>query len=283
LRCPRPNISKTLTSDSPAARLLLSPRPLVIGHRGYCAIAPENTLPSFLLALANGADVVELDYHHSHDDVPMAIHDPTLDRTTDARKQWRRRAIKVADHTAHEIQSLDAGSWFDQRFEGTKVPLLVEALDLICDHGSVALIEHKSGDAATCVQLLRERELINRVVVISFDWSYLRDFHELEPTQVLGALGPPTRRVDGLKPSRRRGSLSAQWLNDLAGTGARLVVWNRRVSKVTVNSAHERGLKVWIYTVNETKLAQSLWASGVDGLITNHPPLIQQASPSVAP
>jgi len=263
-------------ADQPALKLLASQRPLVIGHRGYCAVAPENTLPSFALALANGADLVELDYHHSRDGVPMAIHDDTLDRTTDARKKWKRRNIPVEQTTAAETQTLDAGSWFGRTYAGAKVPLLTEALSAICDHGKVALIEHKSGDAATCVRLLRERKLINRVVIISFDWSYLRAFHDLEPSQVLGALGPPTHLVNGRKPGRRKKPLSAEWLDDLATTGAKLAVWNRRVSKTAVSHAHDRGLKVWIYTVNSPGLARQLLACGVDGLITNHPPLIRK-------
>src|SRR5438270_13634741 len=95
-----------------AEKLLDQKRPLVIGHRGYCAIAPENTLPSFKLALEAGADLIELDYQHSKDGVPIVIHDRLLDRTTDARKKWRRRRIKVSRTTAAEIQTLDAGTWF---------------------------------------------------------------------------------------------------------------------------------------------------------------------------
>ena len=255
----------------------------MIGHRGYCAIAPENTLPSFTLALANAADLVELDYHHSRDGVPMAIHDDTLDRTTNARKLWKRRGIKVAERTAAEIQKLDAGHWFSPKFARTKVPRLTEALDLICGQGSATVIEHKSGDAATCVQLLRERQCINRVVVISFDWSYLHNFHELEPSQLLGALGPPTHLVDGRKPKRRSKSLGVKWLDDLAGTGAKLAVWNRHVSKDAVAQAHQRGLKVWVYTVNDPAQAAQLLGAGVDGLITNKLSEIQRAALNRAP
>src|SRR5438445_179138 len=70
--------------DSPAEKLLNAPRPLVIGHRGYCEIAPENTLPSFKLAKTAGADLVELDYYPTKDGELIVIHDATLDRTTDA-------------------------------------------------------------------------------------------------------------------------------------------------------------------------------------------------------
>src|ERR1041384_3086855 len=133
---------------SSAERLLNGKHPLIIGHRGYAAKAPENTLPSFKLALEAGVDLVELDYQHSKDGVPMVFHDRFLDRTTDARKQWRRRRVRVAAKTAVEIQTLDAGAWFDEKFSGAKVPSLAEAIEFICSKGVVALIEHKSGDPA---------------------------------------------------------------------------------------------------------------------------------------
>ncbi len=256
--------------DSPVAKLLASNRPLIIGHRGYCQLAPENTIPSFQLALDAGADLIELDYHHTKDSQPIVIHDATLDRTTNAVRHWRKRRIKVESKTAAEIQSLDAGSWFAARFAGTKVPLLGEALDFI-QQTNVTLIERKSGDPATCIQRLREQDLINRVIVQSFDWKFLREFHEQEPRQILGALGPPAILPDGKKPPRRSKALSAAWLNDLDETGAAIAVWNHRVSKEAVTLAHERGLKVWAYTINKPTLANRLLDIGVQGLITNDP------------
>ena len=87
------------------------------------------------------------------------------------------RKIRVEMKTAAELQSLDAGSWFDPKFAGTKIPLLAEALDTI-QQGSVTLIQRKAGPPADCIQLLHEKHLINKVVVQSFDWEYLRTFHE---------------------------------------------------------------------------------------------------------
>src|ERR1022692_4210089 len=262
----------------PALILLSGNTPLVIGHRGYCALAPENTLPSFKLALEAGADLIELDYHHSNDGVPLVFHDETLDRTTDSRKRWKRSHVKVSDKTAAEIQTLDAGSWFDTIFAGTKVPLLTEALKFICDRGGVTLIEHKSGDAQTLVQLLREQEMINRVVVISFDWKFLRQFHELAPAQVLGALGPPTHLANGRRPAGIFRRLTLRLLEELAKTGAKLAVWNRQISKLAVRLAHQRGLKVWIYTVDDRRLAARLLDVGVNGLISKNPGLIRNVA-----
>src|SRR5262249_52003008 len=160
---------------------------------------------------AAGADLVELDYYHTKDGKLIVIHDPDLDRTTDATNKWRQTHIKVESKTAEEIQSLDGGSWFDPKFAGTKIPLLSEALDTI-QRGSVRLIERKEGDAATCIKLLRSRDLVNRVIVQSFDWSYLRSFHEQAPEQILGALGPPKLLTDGTKPPKTLAKeLSIEW------------------------------------------------------------------------
>jgi glycerophosphoryl diester phosphodiesterase len=269
-------VDRHLTSfgtNASALSLIASKRPLVIGHRGYSQFAPENTLPSFRVAMAAGADLVELDYHHTKDGQLIVIHDSELDRTTDATNRWAQKRIKVATKTAAEIQSLDAGGWFDPKYAGTHIPLLTEALDTI-QQGSVTLIERKEGEPGACIKLLRNKNLINKVIVQAFDWNYLREFHEQEPEQLLAALGPPTLLPGGKKPYGRTKNLSAAWLDDLQKTGAKVAVWNHRVSKEAIQLAHERGLKVWAYTINDPALAKRLLDRGVDGLISNNTSLI---------
>jgi glycerophosphoryl diester phosphodiesterase len=264
-----------LEETLPALKLVASPRPLVIGHRGYSQIAPENTLPSFKLAMAAGADLVELDYYHSKDGKLVVIHDGTLDRTTDATNRWAQKKIKVESKTAAELQSLDAGKWFDPKYAGTRIPLLAEALDTIAS-GRVTLIERKAGAAPACVKLLRDKKLVNRVIVQSFDWGYLRAYHEQEPEQVLGALGPPSQICDGTKPTGIPKELSIAWLDELKKTGAKVAVWNEKVSREAVQLAHQRGLKVWVYTINDPAVANKLLDMGVDGLITNDTSLMRK-------
>jgi glycerophosphoryl diester phosphodiesterase len=258
----------------PALRLLDAKRPLIIAHRGFSQFAPENTLPSFKLALEAGADMAELDYHHSKDGALVVIHDPTLDRTTDATNRWAEKKIAVADKTVAELQTLDAGRWFDPKFAGVRLPLLPDVLDFVHAAGGVTLIEQKAGDAATCIAMLREKKLINQVIVQSFQWDYLKAFHEREPAQVLGALGPPKILADGTKPTIKDKALSAAWLDLLAASGAKVVVWNDQVSRESVALAHQRGLKVWIYTINDPAAANHLLDLGVDGLITNNTSLM---------
>src|SRR3954462_12559481 len=82
-------------TNLPALSLVAAKRPLVIGHRGYCQFAPENTLPSFKLAAAAGADFVELDYYHTRDGQLIVMHDPDLDRTTMARNGGEEEKTKA--------------------------------------------------------------------------------------------------------------------------------------------------------------------------------------------
>jgi glycerophosphoryl diester phosphodiesterase len=263
---------KTRAAENVAERLLNEKRPLVIAHRGYSMVAPENTFAAFELAIAAGADLVELDYYHAKDGVPVVIHDGTLDRTTDATNRFGATKIKIESKTAKEITSLDAGSWFNARYASEKPPLLSDALDYIQKKG-VTLIERKAGDARTCVEMLREKKLVNALIVQAFDWKYLADFHAMEPKQVLGALGPPSTK-NGKRLTDEEKKLSPAWVDEAQKTGARAVVWSRSVDKAAIDYAHSKGLKVWVYTINESELANRLLDAGVDGVITDNPALI---------
>ncbi len=255
-----------------AEELLRLDRPLVIAHRGNSSFAPENTLAAFEQARAAGADLIELDYHHSQDGRLVVIHDPTLDRTTDATNRWGGAQLKVADYSFARLRELEAGNWFNPPHAGQRLPELAEALAVI-QRDRVTLIERKAGDAAACVALVRGKGLLNQVVVQSFDWDYLRDYHAREPAQILGALGPPGSK-DGRKLSDAEKKLNADWCDEVRAIGARVVVWNREVDRGAVSAAHQRGLKVWIYTINEEALAHQLLDAGVDGIITDRPALL---------
>jgi glycerophosphoryl diester phosphodiesterase len=256
-------------AQTPAERLWQERRPLVIGHRGFPAAAPENTLPSFQLALTARADLTELDYHHTRDGELVVIHDFTLDRTTSATNVWPGKDLKVADYTFDQLRTLEAGAWFAPGFAGTRLLRLETALDAI-QQGSVTLIERKAGDAQACVELLRRKSLVNHVVVQSFDWNYLADFHRLEPAQILGGLGP-WGSFKGEKLSDDDKWLSPRWVDEARQIGLKAVVWNKQVRREAIAYAHTRGLKVWVYTINDPTVANELLDLGVDGLISDNP------------
>ena len=266
------SMNASAATTLPAWTVLNSPRPVVIAHRGYSSVAPENTLPAFERALAAGADLTELDYHHTRDGQLIVIHDETLDRTTDAVQRWGGRNLRVSDRTLEELRELKAGIGFEPTYPGTRLPTLSEAMAVI-QRGSVTLIERKAGDAAACVALLRKQGLVNRVVVQSFDWNYLRDYRRMDPEQVLGALGPPGSH-GGRKLTDAEKALTPEWLDEVRSVGAQVAVWNRQVDAAAVKAAHARGLKVWVYTIDEPAVADALLAAGVDGIITNNPAIV---------
>jgi len=129
------------SASSRAQETALAPyrKPTLIAHRGASAYAPEHTLPAYKLALEQGADFVEPDLQITKDGVLVCLHDVTLDRTTNVktvfpdrgREVRGRKGWPVADFTLAEIKSLDAGSWFDPKFAGTKVATFQEMIDLV--------------------------------------------------------------------------------------------------------------------------------------------------------
>ena len=98
--------------------------PLIIGHRGASAVAPENTMAAFREAIAVGADGIEFDVRLARDGVPVVIHDSTLRRTGGLNK-------RVADLSAEEISKIDVGSWFAPRFANETVPSLRDLFTLV--------------------------------------------------------------------------------------------------------------------------------------------------------
>ena len=238
---------------------------LIIGHRGACAHAPENTLPSLRAAVEAGADLVELDTRETKDAVPVVLHDATLDRTTDALARWGGAPVRVAERTLTEIGTLDAGAWWHPRFRGAHVPTLEAALDTI-GSGSMALIERKAGGVDTLLEVLARADLLEHVVVQSFDEAFVAACGRAHPELLLGVLGSKV--------------LTEERLAGIARTGARVVVWKHTdVDAAMVRRVHASGLALWVYTVNDLSRARDLAALGVSGIITDDPAALRRALP----
>ena len=244
--------------ESKAAALVAAKRVLIIAHRGASAHAPENTLPAFEAALKTKCDLVELDYYHSADKVPVVFHDKDLDRTTNAQAVLGKAKLEIDEVSLADLQRLDAGKWFKKgSFAGTKLPTLEESLAVI-QAGKMTLIERKAGDAATLVKLLDEKKLRGDVVVQAFDWKYIADCHRLAPDLVLGCLGSK--------------ELTAKRVADAKAAGAAAIGWNEKdLTKESIAAVHAAGLKCWAYTVNDRRRGKQLIEAGIDGLITDDP------------
>lgn len=231
--------------------------PIVVAHRGDSGSFPENTLPAFAAALEVGAGMIEFDVHDTSDGVPVCIHDDTLDRTTDAAVVFGRSGSAVAQVRAADLASLDAGRWKGECHGGARIPTLQLALALMLPR-TVPMIEHKGGQAATLVELLRRVGAVDRVLVQSFDWDFVRRVGALEPRLTLGALG--------------EGPLTAERLAQAAATRAVLVHWNvHDLRAEDVVALHARGLLCCVYTANTDVELAGAAALGVDAITTNHP------------
>jgi glycerophosphoryl diester phosphodiesterase len=115
----------------------------VVAHRGASAYAPEHTLAAYQLAIEMRADYVEQDLAVTKDGVLICLHDASLERTTNVEELFPDRSVSISiegktikawvanDFTLAEIKRLDAGSWFDKKFAGEKVPTFDEAIALI--------------------------------------------------------------------------------------------------------------------------------------------------------
>jgi glycerophosphoryl diester phosphodiesterase len=252
---------------TPARKLVNSPGVLIVAHRGNSSIAPENTIPAFEKALAAKADLVELDYHHSADGVPVVLHDDTLDRTTNSQQLWGKEKLLVVDVSAAEIAKLDAGLWFSDEFKGTKLPTLLESLAAI-QAGSTTLIERKAGDAATLVKLLAREKLTDQVVVQAFDWEFVKECRKLAPTMTLCTLSGKIANSEQIEAA--------------AATGADVIVWNHeKLRHEQIELIHKLGKKAWVYTIDDPERAAGFIAAGIDGVITNKPATMIRVRSSV--
>ena len=130
----------SFTAEAEAAPPKLPGVRQIVAHRGSSADSPENTLAAVRRAIDAGATAIEVDVRTTKDGHLVALHDATLDRTTDG-------TGAVNDLTLAEVKKLDAGGWFDAKFRGEKVPTLKEVLALCGNRADVLLDLKESGDA----------------------------------------------------------------------------------------------------------------------------------------
>lgn len=152
----------------------------IVCHRGANLIAPENTLPALECALAGGFDYIEVDLHITTDGEIVVIHDPTLERTTDG-------VGPVRDLDLDSLRKLDAGSWFDPFFAGTRIPTLDEVLALLKRYHARAYLEFKSAPPAPVLEKVCEAGLLEQVFFWSFNHDFLIELRQLSADALIMA------------------------------------------------------------------------------------------------
>jgi glycerophosphoryl diester phosphodiesterase len=224
---------------------------LKIAHRGASGTFPENTVCAFRAAIDAGAEMCELDVQLSRDGAIVVIHDETVERTTDGKGE-------VAELTLEELKRLDAGAKFKGgAVKGERIPTLDEVFSVTS--GKCGLnIELKAGGLEHQVaQIMQARNALADSIVSSFDWEYLKNIQQLHFNIRVGLLAEE-KPVDLMMNAvaMRAHSINPRW--DM-------------VTSDLCKAAHERGLKVYTWTVDADARMRALIACGVDGIMTNYP------------
>ncbi|WP_319522818.1 glycerophosphodiester phosphodiesterase family protein [uncultured Desulfosarcina sp.] len=236
------------------------PKPLIMAHRGCSSHYPENTLAAFRAAIAAGAHMVELDVNLSRDRQLIVIHDESVDRTTDG-------SGPVCAHTATQLGRLDAGSWFDPRFAGERVPTLAQVLEALKGRIGVnieikpeAFEAHGPQDAVErqVWELVQAMGMQADVLVSSFEWQALERLRNLDAGIALGLLSDVPANDSLFHWYRRVRGFS--WHPDY-----------RVLTPSQVKTLHNMGAKVFPYAVDGKIDAAGMLAMGVDGLILDDP------------
>ena len=224
---------------------------LNIAHRGASGTFPENTLSAFRAAIDAGADMCELDVQLTRDGAVVVIHDETVDRTTDGEGE-------VAALTLEEIQRLDAGAKFKGgTVKGERVPTLDEVFAVTSGKCGLNIELKGGGVEAQVAAVMQARNAFADSIVSSFNWDYLKKIQTLH-FNIRVALLAEEKPVDLM-------------MNAVA---MRAHAINPRWDMVTADlckAAHERGLKVYTWTVDADARMRALAECGVDGIMTNYP------------
>lgn len=230
----------------------------VQAHRGASAKAPENTIAAFRAAAESGARWVELDVALSADGTLMVIHDDSVDRTSSG-------TGSLGNLTAAELGALDAGSWFDPRFAGERIPTLSEVIAALGEFGLSANVEikqhshHKSLDQLVhAVQAdIRKRAPGTDIMISSFDPEALKAMHALEPDIEMAMLW--------VRPPE-------DWFTQLAAIPATTIHMHFKALSIgMLEETKRRGITVRAWTCNDPVQLVSFWGAGLGGVITDDP------------
>ena len=253
--------------------------PLLVGHRGARAVAPENTLASFRRAWEDGADAVEMDVRLTADGAVVVIHDETVDRTTDGHGA-------VVEMSLEEVRRLDAGSWFDPAYAGERIPTLEEVLAWA--QGKVALLielkyprrRFRPDLVPAVLARLRGSGMEDEVAIISFEGEAIEQVRREAASLPAGVMEPDLFLQPVAAWMARRFPALTGWgavrrllLRPLALAlrhGATMVLpHSASLSTLLVDEAHRRGMPVspggtrWDYP--------AAIAMGVDTIAADNP------------
>lgn len=234
-------------------------RTQITAHRGYSAVAPENTMYAFEEAVGIGADYIELDVQLTADGQLVVFHDNTIDRTTDGKG-------KLSKYTYEELQEFSAGSWFskDGMFDDAKIVLFSDVLECVGNDILLNIEIKNHGDivrtAEKTVEVIEEYGIERSCYVTSFSYKALKTVKKLNPKIKTGLIANIAT------------STSFSQLKYIDAVSLNYIFINQSV----VNMAHQNGKRVFVWTVDNRSDIQHMIAMGVDNIITNRPDRVSE-------
>ena len=234
----------------------------ILAHRGASAYAPENTLDAFQLALEMGSVDFEFDVHRTKDGILAVCHDYfVLDRSD--------RKIYISKTSFEDLRKIDVS----RLFIGSDfhcMPSFEEVLDLIADKSELLNIEIKNekniypGIEAQVFRILKERGILKKSLISSFDYETLKRMRNLSPSVSLGMLVHGIDTFFIKNAIRKATEIKAENIHiDL-----------RTASRKHISAIREAGFRCFVYTVNKRKDAERLKSHGTDGIFSNHPDIL---------
>jgi glycerophosphoryl diester phosphodiesterase len=254
-------------------------KPLIIGHRGASALAPENTIVAFERAMRDGADGIEFDVRLARDRVAVVIHDATLRRTG-------LREGDVAGLTSSELSEVDTGTWFNLRhpnraqeaYTQARVPTLASVFELFREGNALLYVEMKCAAnegrelAQQVVKLVRDYSLAHNVVVESFAHEAIVEIKRLDSSVRTAALFEP--KLARPFPSMRKMIARAQ-----ACLADEIALHRTLAGRRITAEAARVGMNTIVWTVDNPSWLQRAKRYDVHAIITNNPALMRASAP----
>ncbi len=235
---------------------------LIAAHRGSSGTAPENTLAAFREAIAAGADMIETDVQFTKDNQLVAFHDSHHFRAG-------RGSIDIGNMTAEELKEIDAGSWFNSKFSGERIPLLSDIFTLIKDKVflNIELKFQKHNNYEDKIRqflnLINEYEMKSQVVVASFHYGLLDIIKQIAPDVPVCAIKIPWDRTLPSKIAEKHGSEV-------------FICSIRQINEKISDDARRHDIFVGVYTVDNEKALSKALKHNVGAIGTNYPAKIKQ-------
>ena len=281
------------------------------GHRGARGLMPENTLPGFAKALSIGVTTLELDLAVTRDFQVVVMHNPRFEPeiARDTNGAWLRQSSpSIHSMTLETVKTYDVGrinpaSKYARRYpdqqpvDGSSVPTLGEVFDLVSKSGNQQVrfnmeikinperpqLTHAPREfVQTVVDVIRAYKMEGRVVVQSFDWRALSEVQEIAPDITTSYLTADQEWLSNLQTGRPGASpwMNGYDLDNFDGSVAQAIkaaggeIWSSYHKEINVDSikrAHQLGLSVNVWTVNDPGRMRELITMNVDGIITDYP------------